>query len=85
MTYHHTMRKPKIAITVDETALAEIDRLVAAGVFPNRSNAIESAVHERIEKLRRSCLARECAKLDPIVEQSFANERYVGDMEAPAY
>ena len=40
------MSKAKIAITVDEQALAEIDRLVSEGMFPNRSQAIEEAVQE---------------------------------------
>ena len=79
------MGRAKIAITVDEQALAEIDRLVHQGVFPNRSKAIESAVQERIEKLRRSRLARESAKLDPGEEQAFAEEGYVGDSEWPEY
>ena len=58
------MARAKIAITVDEQALAEIDRMVTQGVFPNRSKAIEDALHDRIAKFHRSRLARECAKLD---------------------
>jgi Arc/MetJ-type ribon-helix-helix transcriptional regulator len=83
MTYDPTMSKAKIAITVDEQALAEIDRLVSQGVFPNRSQAIEDALHERIARLHRSRLARECAKLDVAEEQALANEGYVGEDEWP--
>jgi Arc/MetJ-type ribon-helix-helix transcriptional regulator len=79
------MGKAKIAITVDEQALAEIDRLVQQGVFPNRSQAIEDAVHERIERLHRSRLARECAKLDCSEEQTLADEGYVAEREWPEY
>lgn len=79
------MGKAKIAITVDEQALAEIDRLVVQGVFPNRSQAIEDAVHERIAKLHRSRLARECAKLDIREEQALAEEGYVAESEWPEY
>ncbi|HEY2325842.1 MAG TPA: ribbon-helix-helix domain-containing protein [Thermoanaerobaculia bacterium] len=79
------MGRAKIAITVDEVALAEIDRLVQQGVFPNRSKAIEEAVHDRISRLHRSRLARECAKLDPNEEQALANEGYAGEDEWPAY
>lgn len=79
------MGKAKIAITVDEQALAEIDRLVNEGVFPNRSQAIEEAVQERISRLHRSRLARECAKLDRAEEQALADEGYAGDSEWPAY
>jgi metal-responsive CopG/Arc/MetJ family transcriptional regulator len=79
------MGRAKIAITVDEHALQEIDRLVRQGVYPNRSQAIESAVKERIERFHRSRLARECAKLDKVEEQALANEGYVGESEWPEY
>ncbi|HYC61180.1 MAG TPA: ribbon-helix-helix domain-containing protein [Thermoanaerobaculia bacterium] len=79
------MGKAKIAITVDEHALAEIDRLVERGVFPNRSKAIEDAVQDRIAKLHRSRLARECAKLDTREEQALADEGYAGESEWPEY
>jgi metal-responsive CopG/Arc/MetJ family transcriptional regulator len=79
------MGRAKIAITVDEDALAEIDRLVREGVFPNRSRAIELAVQDRIAKLGRSRLARESAKLNAPEEQALADERYVGDVEWPEY
>jgi Arc/MetJ-type ribon-helix-helix transcriptional regulator len=79
------MSRAKIAITVDENALAEIDRLVQQGVFPNRSKAIEEAVHDRIARLHRSRLARECAKLDRSEEQALAKEGYAGESEWPEY
>lgn len=79
------MSRAKIAITVDEQALAEIDRLVQQGVFPNRSKAIEDALQDRIRRLQRSRLARECAKLDPTAEQALAEEGYVGEGEWPEY
>ena len=79
------MARAKIAITVDEHALQELDRLVRDGVYPNRSKAIEAAVQERIERFRRSRLARECAKLDKSEEQALANEGYAGESEWPEY
>ena len=79
------MGRAKIAITVDEHALAEIDRLVRQGVFPNRSKAIEDALHDRIDKLHRSRLTRECAKLDRQEEQALAEEGYAGESEWPEY
>jgi Arc/MetJ-type ribon-helix-helix transcriptional regulator len=79
------MGRAKIAITVDEQALAEIDRLVVEGVFPNRSKAIEAAVQERIARQSRSRLARECAKLDKAEEQALADEGYSGESEWPEY
>ena len=79
------MSRAKIAITVDEHALAEIDRLVLEGVYPNRSRAIEAAVQERLERSRHSRLARESAKLDKSEERALANEGYVGETEWPEY
>lgn len=37
------MAKSKIAITVDEKVLANVDSLVRAGRYPNRSRAFEAA------------------------------------------
>jgi Arc/MetJ-type ribon-helix-helix transcriptional regulator len=79
------MARAKIAITVDEHAVAEIDRLVREGIFANRSQAIEAAVKERIERIRQTRLARECAKLDPAEEQALAEEGYAGEGEWPEY
>ena len=79
------MGRAKIAITVDEQALAEIDQLVKDGVFPNRSKAIEEALQDRIARFHRSRLARECAKLDRREEQALADEGYAGESEWPEY
>ncbi|MBX3629618.1 MAG: ribbon-helix-helix protein, CopG family [Nitrosomonas sp.] len=68
------MSKAKIAITIDEPILARIDRLVAEQVFSSRSQAIEAAVEEKIERLEHGRLARECAKLDPAFEKALAEE-----------
>ena len=70
----HTLPRSKIAITLDETLLAEVDALVSEEKFPNRSRAIEEAVSEKIVRLSRSRLARECALLDPAEEQRMADE-----------
>ncbi len=79
------MARAKIAITVDEHALAEVDRLVREGMFPNRSQAFESVLKERLERLRHSRLAREAAKLDRAEEQALAEEGYAGEGEWPEY
>ncbi|MCK6626026.1 MAG: ribbon-helix-helix domain-containing protein [Anaerolineae bacterium] len=68
------MSTTKVAITIDQTLLAEIDRLVEQKVFPNRSKAVQEAVQDKLARLRRSRLARECAKLDPQAEQALAEE-----------
>lgn len=68
------MSKMKIAITIDQMTLAELDRMVKERIFPNRSQAIEEAVSEKLGRLRRTRLASECAKLDPNQEKAIAEE-----------
>lgn len=58
------MGKAKVAITLEEETLEKVDRLIKLQVFPNRSRAIQEAVEEKLERLERSRLAVECAKLD---------------------
>jgi metal-responsive CopG/Arc/MetJ family transcriptional regulator len=58
------MSTGKIAITIQEHLLDELDRLVKAGVFPNRSKALQEAVEGKLARLNRGRLSRECAKLD---------------------
>ena len=68
------MARSKVAVSLDESLLNRLDRLVRKAVFPNRSQAIQVAVAEKLERLERSRLARECAKLDPDFEKSLAEE-----------
>jgi metal-responsive CopG/Arc/MetJ family transcriptional regulator len=76
----------KIAITIEEELLEKLDRLVASNVFSNRSKAIQEAVQEKLSRINRSRLARECAKLDPQVEQALAEEGIAQDLgEWPKY
>ncbi len=68
------MGRTKIAITIDQLTLEELDRLVNEQVFKNRSQAIQTAVSEKLDRLRRHRLAAECAKLDPNFEKAVAEE-----------
>ena len=68
------MSAAKIAITLEESLLHKIDRLVRQRIYPNRSKAIQDAVIERMHKHDRSRLSRECEKLDPMYEQKMADE-----------
>jgi len=80
------MSRAKIAISLGEATLARLDRLVEEEFFPNRSQAIEAAVSEKLEQLERSRLARECAKLDPTFEKGLAEEGVSQDLaEWPEY
>ena len=68
------MPKSKVAVSLDGDMLKRLDRLVAEAVFPNRSQAIETAVQEKLDRIERRRLARECAKLDPAFEKELAEE-----------
>jgi Arc/MetJ-type ribon-helix-helix transcriptional regulator len=83
MIYRHTgvqaMAKTKIAVTIDESIMRQIDRLVRQGTFANRSQAIEAAARDKLARMANSRLARECAKLDPGDEGEMAEEGIVED------
>ena len=64
----------KIAISLDQRALAQIDQLVRSGSFPSRSRVIQEALEEKLDRIKRGRLARECAKLDPVAEKALAEE-----------
>ena len=80
------MSTVKIGITIQEHLLDRIDRLVKAGVFPNRSKALQEAVEEKLDRFDHGRLARECAKLDKKHERLIAEEGLSGEMrEWPEY
>ena len=80
------MGRSKIAITLDEETLSAVDRLVSEHRFPNRSQAIQQALDEKLARLSQRRLAQECAKLDPDFEQSLAEEGVGGELAAwPRY
>jgi len=66
----------KIAITIDKELVKEIDLLVKSNLFPNRSKAIQEAVKEKLERLKKIRLTKECAKLEPEFEQNMAEEGF---------
>ncbi len=75
------MAASKIAITIDDKMLKQIDILVKSNYFPNRSKAIQEAVADKLIRLNKSRLAQECAKLNPEFEQSLAEEGFSVEME----
>ena len=80
------MRKTKLAVTLDSALVNELDRLVSKRRFANRSQAVEVAVAEKLERLAKARLARECAKLDPAEERAMAEEGLAGSRETwPEY
>ena len=68
------MPKTKITVTVESELLERVDELVAQQRFRNRSQALESALSDKVERLAHTRLARECAKLDPKQEKRLADE-----------
>jgi Arc/MetJ-type ribon-helix-helix transcriptional regulator len=74
----------KIAITLEEGTVAQIDRWVQEGKYPNRSRALQRAVDAMMEREKRTRFARELANLDPEEERVLAEER-LGDEPWPSY
>ena len=80
------MAASKIAITIDDKLLKQLDIMVKSKVYPNRSKAIQEAVADKLQRLERKRLAQECAKLDPVYEQNMAEEGLALEMdEWPEY
>jgi metal-responsive CopG/Arc/MetJ family transcriptional regulator len=75
------MQKTKVAITLDTKLLGQLDALVLERRFPNRSQAIESALADKLDRIAHRRLARECANLDRQEEQSSADEGLASDGE----
>lgn len=67
----------KIAITLDRELVKEIDRGVRAGLYRNRSRAIEEAVREKLDRHRKRRLSLEARKLDRKEEQALAEEKWM--------
>lgn len=68
------MPKMKVAVTLNRELLEELDGLIARRRFPNRSQAIEAALAEKLARLARTRLAHEVAKLDRGEEKALAEE-----------
>jgi len=78
--------RSKLAISLDESILNRLDKLVRKQIFPNRSQSIQEAVEEKLARLEKSRLAQECAKLDPSFEKALAEEGLSEDLnEWPKY
>ncbi len=80
------MSKNKIAITIDEKYIQEIDYLVKVRCYKSRSQAIQEAVEEKLQRIKHVRLSKECSKLDPSFEKTMAEEGMTEDMnEWPEY
>lgn len=87
MISHHTvMPKTKVALTLDAELVERVDELVAKRRFRNRSQAIESALADKLQRLARTRLARESAKLNIREENRLADEGLADDFASwPEY
>jgi metal-responsive CopG/Arc/MetJ family transcriptional regulator len=80
------MSASKIAITIDPQLLKQLDRLVREKRFSNRSQAVQAAIIEKLDRTRKARLIEECAKLSRAEEQALAEEGIEGDArEWPGY
>ena len=82
------MSVAKITISIEDELLRklDLDLLVRERMFPNRSQAIQSAVEDKISRIDKNRLARECAKLDKREERQWADLGLEADVqECPEY
>jgi Arc/MetJ-type ribon-helix-helix transcriptional regulator len=80
------MPKTKVALTLDADLVEQVDALVANRRFRNRSQAVEAALADKLQRLARTRLARESAKLNPREEKRLADEGLADDLTAwPEY
>ena len=80
------MPKTKVALTLDSRLIEQVDDLVERKRFRNRSQAVESALADKLHRLARTRLAREAAKLNPREEKRLAEEGLADALESwPEY
>jgi metal-responsive CopG/Arc/MetJ family transcriptional regulator len=80
------MSATKVVISMDKPLLQQLDRLVKSRSFRSRSHVVQEAVAEKISRMDRGALERECAKLDPESEQEMADEGLITEISAwPKY
>ncbi|OGO92710.1 MAG: CopG family transcriptional regulator [Coxiella sp. RIFCSPHIGHO2_12_FULL_42_15] len=80
------MKQAKIAISLDQALLDKVDHLVKKQLFKSRSQAVQMALSQSVERIEHKRLAEECKKLDIADEQKMADEDLKGDsQEWPEY
>jgi Arc/MetJ-type ribon-helix-helix transcriptional regulator len=75
------MNTAKITISLDQRLLTRLDYQVKAGKFASRSQAFQSALEEKLRRMRKARLAQACAKLDPNEEQALADMGLASEAE----
>ena len=80
------MSKSTITITMDDSLLETVDRLVEQSVYADRSLAIQEAVKDKFKRVDDANFERELAKLDPDFERQMSEEGLAQDLlEWPEY
>jgi Arc/MetJ-type ribon-helix-helix transcriptional regulator len=80
------MPKTKVALTLERDLVQRVDELVAEKHFGNRSQAVEAALSEKLERIAGTRLAVECSKLDPKEEKALAEHGFVASLDTwPEY
>lgn len=79
------MSTAKVAITLRQETLREVDRWVKEGQFANRSRAIQCALAERVARHKRRRLVDQLARLGRKPEQALADEFLRGETPWPEY
>lgn len=80
------MNMTKVAVSIDQQMLKNLDDLVKTRIFRSRSEAVQKAVQEKLQRLEKSRLARECAKLSVREERALAEIGFESDAkEWPIY
>ena len=69
--------RAKVAISLNGQTLGRLDRLVKAQVFPESQSSHSAAIDEKLARMDKSRLARECAKANPAHEKSDGGGRHV--------
>ncbi len=54
-----SMRRAKVAISIEKATLEQLDELVKSHVFPSRSHAIQQAVAEKLSRMKKTRLAEQ--------------------------
>jgi Arc/MetJ-type ribon-helix-helix transcriptional regulator len=84
MSCHTGTVVQKIAVTLDRKTVADLDRWIREGRYPNRSRALQSAVNLLSEREKRTRLVRELARMDSKEERRLAEEG-LGDAVGAAF
>jgi Arc/MetJ-type ribon-helix-helix transcriptional regulator len=73
------MPKTKVALTLDSVLLERVDELVERRRFRNRSQAVEAALADKLQRLART-------RLNPRAEKRLADEGLADDFASwPEY